>query len=117
MIDQTKIFKNVLNTNIKLDLDQETKSLKETIAKLNNTFRDPNLLIEILREKQSQQKEIISQLNTSLVSMNEIKDDFLHHNSFYPNLTFDKSIFGSLELNPYQNDPFNSKILKGLKIH
>jgi hypothetical protein len=89
MIDKTKKFEATylksleerLNTSLK---SFETKSLKQSLKETEETFRNPNLLIDTIRDMQRQQEEsnvelklrLDEQSQVNLVEMNEFKKKY-----------------------------------------
>ncbi len=51
----------------------ETKSLEQTLKEIEESFRDPNLLIESIREMQRQQEEAITELKLKLSDLSKVK--------------------------------------------
>ena len=106
-----KMFKEKLTLTLK---SFETKSLDEELNQLDESFRDPNLLIESIKEVQFKQEESIETIQSILNEMNRMKVDLKASNTFKPNLTFDEDSFGFLYFNGQSlQDLFKSKILKG----
>ena len=72
-------------------------------------FRNPNLLLDSITEMQIKQQAATAELKEKLNEITKIKD---HLKEFKPNLSFDKVLFGQLNLNGYSSfDPFKSLIL------
>jgi hypothetical protein len=118
MIDKTKKFEAMylkslddkLNASMK---SFETKSLEQSIKETEETFRNPNVLIESIREMQRKQEEAIAELKLKLNEQSQVKDKLILKNEFKPNLSFRPDSFGQLCLNEYSiSDPFKSQILK-----
>ena len=100
------------NLNEKLEKDFETESVDTEFKKLQNSFRNPNIKTETIREIQLKQEETISDLKSKLNEMSQIKDYLKALNGFKPNIDFDKDLFGVLYLNEYSNAcKFKSLIL------
>ena len=92
----------------------ETKSIEQSLKETEETFRNPNLLIESIRDMQCQQDEAIGELKLKLNEQSQVKDDMKRMNEFKPNLSFSQNSFGLLHLNEYSsNDLFKSQILTG----
>jgi hypothetical protein len=117
MIEKTKKFEasylksleDQLNASLK---SFETKSLEQSLKETEETFRNPNLLIESIREMQREQEEAIAELTLKLDEQSQVKDNLTRMNEFTPNLSFDQDSFGRLYLNEYSIiDPFKSQIL------
>jgi hypothetical protein len=67
MIDKTKKLEATYLKNLKDQLETslksfETKSLEHNLIETEDTFRNPNLLIESIREMQCEQEEAIAEL-------------------------------------------------------
>ena len=58
-----KSLEDQLNASLK---SFEAQSLEKSLKETEDTFRDPNLLIDLIREMQRQQKEAISELKLKL---------------------------------------------------
>ena len=120
MIEKTKEAEVSYLKSLKEKLDTclkpiETKSIELDIQELNETFRDPNILIESIREIQIKQEKAIEQFQSNLNEVNKLKSNLKSLNEFVkPNLSYDKDLFGQLKLNGYFSfDPFKSVILMG----
>jgi hypothetical protein len=123
MIDKVKEFEVIYlkSLNEKLSSFDETKSIENEFNQIEETFRDPNLLIETIREMQHKQDESLRDIQIKLYDMSKIKDVLKATNKFQPNLSlFDQSeetsLFGSIKLNEFTNtNQFKSQILKDVK--
>jgi hypothetical protein len=118
MIQKTKTFEAAclksLESKLKASLISfETISLEQSLNETEETFRDPNLLIESIREMQRQQEEAVGELKMKLNVQSQVKDELIDMNEFKPNLSFSQDSFGQLHLNEYSIDPFMSQILTG----
>jgi hypothetical protein len=119
MIEKTKKFEKLYLKSLKDKLESslksfETKSLKQSLKEREETFRDPNVLIESIRKMQRQQEEAIAVLKLKLDEQSQVKDNLVIMNEFKPNLSFNQDSFGQLYLNEYSNkDLFKSQILSG----
>jgi hypothetical protein len=92
----------------------ETTSLEKSLKKTEETFRNPNLLIQSIRDLQCQQKKTIAELKMKLDEQSQVKDNLVQMNEFKPNISFSPDSFGQLNLNEYSGiDPFKSRILSG----
>ena len=90
----------------------ETKSLEQSLEETEEVFRNPNLLIESIREMQRQQEEAITELKFKLTEQSQVKDILISMNEFKPNESFSQDSFGHLLLNEYsRNGLFESLIL------
>jgi hypothetical protein len=93
------------------------QSLEEKLNDIEDTFRDPNLPIETIRDMQQKQEESLNEIQMKLTEMNQVKDNLEETNYFKANLSSLKqeeaSMFGSFKLSEYSSmNPFNSQILK-----
>ncbi len=73
---------------------------------IEETFRNPNLLIETIIEMQRKQDESLREIQLKLNEINQVKDNLKASNEFQPNLSLfdqeeDNSLFGSIKL--YEN--------------
>jgi hypothetical protein len=92
----------------------ETKSLEQSLNETEESFRNPNLLIESIRDMQRKQEESIAELKLKLNEQSQVKDELIRMNEFKPNASFSQDSFGQLHLNEYLcNDLFKSLILSG----
>jgi hypothetical protein len=106
-----KSLEDRLNSSLK---SLETISIEQRLKETEETFRNPNLLIETIRDMQRQQETAIAELNLKLNEQSQVKDNLIRMNEFKPNLSFSPDSFGLLHLNEYSsNDPFKSQILSG----
>jgi hypothetical protein len=119
MIDKTKTFESTYLKSLEDKLNAslksfETKSIELSLKETEESFRNPNLLIQSIRAMQRQQEEAIAELKRKLEEQSQVKDDLTRMNQFTPNVSFSKEWFGQLHLNEYSFiDPFKSKILSG----
>jgi len=119
MIEKTKKLESAYLKNLEDQLNAslksfETTSLEKSLKESEESFRNPNLLIESIREMQRQQEEAIAELKWKLDEQSQVKDFLIQMNKFEPNLSFGHDSFGFLRLNEYsRNDPFESRILSG----
>ena len=88
----------------------ETKSLETELNAIEETFRNPNLIIETIKEMQSKQEESLNEIQFKLDEINQVKVHLEATNYFIPNLSpFNQnetsSLFGSIKLSkhPYTN--------------
>ena len=92
----------------------ETKSLEQSLKETEETFRNPNILIQSILEMQRQQEESISELKLKLNEQSQVKHILINFNEFTPNVSLSKNSFGQLRLNEYSSsDLFKSHILLG----
>jgi hypothetical protein len=118
MIDKTKNFEATYLKSLQDKLEASLKSfemtsLEQSLKETEESFRNPNLLIESIREMQHQQEEAIKELKLKLDEQRQVDDHLKEMNEFKPNLTFSQDSFGLIYLNDYSSitDPFNSEIL------
>jgi len=105
-----KSLEDQLNASLK---SFETTSIEQSLNETEETFRNPNLLIDSIREIQRKQEEAIAELRLKLNEQNQVEDNLKRMNEFKPNLSFSQDSFGLLYLNEYSSiDPFKSQILK-----
>jgi hypothetical protein len=118
MINKTKNFEATYLTSLEGKLEEslksfEIKSLEQSLKETEETFRNPNLLIQSIRVIQRQREESIEELKLKLYEQSQVRDHLIKMNEFKPNLSFSQVSFGQLRLNEYSSkDPFKSKILK-----
>ena len=117
MIDKTKKYEALYLKSLEEKLNAslksfETKSLEQSLKETEETFRNPNVLIESIRKMQRQQKVAIAELKLKLNEQSLVKEKLMRMNQFKPNLSFSQDSFGQLHLNEYSNDPFKSQIFK-----
>jgi hypothetical protein len=117
MIDETKMCEAFYLNNLKDNFSSfdGCKSLDTQCNEIEDTFRDPNLLIQTIQEMQPKQEESLNEIQLKLNEMTKIKDDLKATNLFQPNLySFNQDeesfLFGSIKLN---TNPFKSEILNG----
>ena len=95
MIEKTKKFEAIYLKSLEAQLEAslqsfETKSLEQSLKETEDTFRDPNLLIESIREMQRQQEEAIARLTLKLEEQSQVKDNLIQNECIQT-----KSIFQS----------------------
>ena len=96
----------------------DSKSLENELNGIEETFRNPTLLIESIREMHRKQEESLNSIQMKLYEMNRVKDNLKASNGFEPNLILlnqegDTSLFGSLKSDGYwlKASPFKGQIL------
>ena len=81
----------------------DIKSLDEDLKAFEEKLRDPQLLIESIREMHLKQQKTIETMQFKLNEMSQVKKNLKTSNEFKPNLSFSKDLFGQLNLNVYSN--------------
>ena len=122
MIDQAKKHEEKYLQDLKENLFEtsyfeKTKSLEDELTGIEDTFRNPMLLIQTIRDMQREQEESLNEIQFKLNEMNRVKDNLMATNEFKPNLSlFDQngtSLFGLIKFSLYSDkNPFKSQILK-----
>jgi hypothetical protein len=79
-----------------------SKSLENELNQIEDTFRNPNLLIASIHEMQTKQEASLKDIQFKLNEMSKIKDNLKATNEFRPNLSFfnkkeETSVFGSIK--------------------
>ena len=96
---------------------EKSKPLEGELNEIEELFRDPNLLIQSIKEMLQKQEESLNEFQSKLTEMNQIKDDLKATNEFKPNLSpfNQEDLFGSLKVNEFSSymNSFKSQILKG----
>jgi hypothetical protein len=119
MINQTEkcqeIYLNDLKDKFYSSFD-DSKSLANELNHIEETFRNPNLLIETIKDMQRKQNESLNGIQFILSEMNQVKSNLMATNFFKPNLSLfnqkETSLFGSIKFNKYSNmGLFKSQIL------
>jgi hypothetical protein len=121
MIDETNKYQEKYLKELKESFSSydDSQSLQIKLNELEETFRNPNLLIESIRDMQQKQEESLNKIQLKLNEMNQVKDNLIATNYFKPNLPSlnqegDTSLFGSIRLDGYSKiNPFKSEIVKG----
>jgi hypothetical protein len=121
MINEIKKSEEMYLKNLKevFSSFDQSQSLENELTDIEETFREPNLLIETIREMQSKQEECINDIQFKFYEMTKIKVNLMASNKFKPNSSSfnqtegNTSLFGSIRLCQYSNtNPFDSVILK-----
>jgi hypothetical protein len=106
--DTTKNAKLYLSSLLKETLLEDSssfhvsKSLENELNQIEDTFRNPNLLIASIQEMQTKQEASLKDIQLKLNQMNQLKDNLKATNEFQPNLSFfnkkeETSVFGSIK--------------------
>jgi hypothetical protein len=83
---------------------------------IEETFRNPNILTESIKEMQRKHEESLKEIQSKLNQMTKIKDNLEAANEFKPNSSFLRqeeytSLFGTIRLFGFTNlDLFKSQI-------
>ncbi len=118
--DETKFYEQIYFKSIKESFSSFNKSkgsLEDEMNQIEEIFRNPNILIESIKEKQQKQEEYLKEIQSKLNQMTKIKDNLEAKNEFKPNSSFlrqveDTSLFGSIRLFGFTNlDLFKSQLL------
>jgi hypothetical protein len=114
MIERTKkyeaLYLQSLNETFQTSLNP---ILEDELIQIEETFRNPNLLIETIKDMQQKNEESLNEIQFKLNEMNPVRENLMALNDFKPNVSFSYDSFGSIYLNSYSNDPFKSDILTG----
>jgi hypothetical protein len=122
MIDQTKKSENEFLQDLKEKFSSfdHLQSLQDKLNEVEDTFRNPHLLIEKIKQMQRNQDESLKEIQVKLNQMNQVKDHLKASNGFKPNLSLlnqeeQTSLFGSIKLNgSWLNvNSFKGQILNG----
>ena len=122
MVDQTKKYEALYLRGLKERFSSfdETQSLQIKLNQIEDTFRNPNILIESIREMEQKQNESLSDIQSKLNQINRVKEFCEETNTFQPNSILlnqkeeTSSLFGSLKLRQYSDmNPLQSQILEG----
>ena len=94
----------------------DCKSLEHELNQIDESFRNPNILIEAIKEMQRKQEESLNEIQLRLNEMKQVKYHLKATNDFQSNVSqfnqSDTSLFGSIKLSGYSNtNPFMSEIL------
>jgi hypothetical protein len=105
MIDRAKKSEEIYLKNLKEGFSSfdNTKSLEHELNQIEETFRNPNLLIETIREMQQQQDESVKDIQLKLNQINKVKAHLKATNDFQSNVSplnlIDTSFFGLIKMN------------------
>jgi hypothetical protein len=93
-----------------------TQSLEHELNQIEESFRQPNLLIQTIRAMQRKQEESLNGIQSKLNEMNQVNDHLKEINQFKPDLcVFNQNetlFFGSIKLGLYSNmNSLKSQIL------
>ena len=119
MIDKLKKHEVLLSKNLKERFSSfyESQSLENELNQIEELFRNPNLVIQSIKEMQHKQDESLKDIQLKLNEIKQVKDNLEATNFFKPNLSSfnqtegDTSLFGLIRLNEYSNmNSFRSEI-------
>jgi hypothetical protein len=106
MIDQTKKYEALYLENIKegFSSSDDCKSLEHVLNQIEETFRNPNLLIQSIKDMQQKQETALNEIQSKLNEITIVKDTLIATNYFQPtfspiNQEGGTSIFGLIKLN------------------
>ena len=88
MIDKTKKCQEKYLRELKenFSLFDETQSLEDQLNELEDAFRNPNILIEAIKEMQEKQEESLRDIQSKLKEIKQVKHNLKATNEFKPNL-------------------------------
>jgi hypothetical protein len=124
MIDETnkcqeKYLKEIKESFSSFD---DSQSLENQLHEIEESFRNPNLLIETIKEMQQKQDKSLDGIQLMLNEMNQVKANLMATNKFKPNLSsFNQvegtsSLFGLIKLSGYSRiNSFQSEIINDEK--
>jgi hypothetical protein len=97
-----------------------TQSLEHELNQIEESFRQPNLLIQTIRAMQRKQEESLNDIQFRLYEMTKVNDHLKEIHQFKPDLgVFNQNetlFFGSIEIGLYSNiNSLKSEILTNLK--
>jgi hypothetical protein len=106
MIDQTKKYEALYLRNIKEGFSSfdDCKSLEHVLNQIEELFRNPNLLIQTIKDMQQKQETALNDIQSKLNEITIVKDTLIATNYFQPtfsplNQEGETSLFGSIKLN------------------
>jgi hypothetical protein len=84
MIDDSKKYEAMYLRNIKEKLfqTQSVESLEKELNDIEDTFRNPNLLIQSIKEMQQKQDESLNEIQVKLNEITIVKDTLMATNEF-----------------------------------
>jgi hypothetical protein len=116
MVDKIKSYEKIYLKDLKeyFSSFDDSKSLDNKLNDIEDTFRNPNLLIQTIQDMQRKQEESLNDIQFKLNEMNQVKEFLEATNEFKPNLSSlnqnANSLFGSIKLDGYWLDSFKSEI-------
>jgi hypothetical protein len=120
MKDETKSFEKEYFNSFKENVSSfdHGKSLDTELSEIEETFRNPDLLISTIKEMQRKQEASLNEIQLKLNEMTIFREFMEETNEFQPNLTSldheDKFLFGSIKFSLYSDkNSLKSQILEG----
>jgi hypothetical protein len=81
----------------------DCKSLENELNQIEETFRNPNLLIESIKDMQQKQETALNEIQSKLNEITIVKDILIATNYFQSNISLlnqsETSLFGSIKMN------------------
>jgi hypothetical protein len=116
MIEQIKKYEEIYLKNLNENFPSldDGVSLEKKLNEIEELFRNPNLLIESIKEMHQRQDESLNEIQSKLDQMAKVNDILEATNKFKPNLSLFKQEgdIGSIKLSQYTNmNLFQSEIL------
>jgi hypothetical protein len=102
MIEQTEKYQAIYLNGLKENFSsfEHIKSLENELNDIEDTFRNPNLLIETIRAIQQRQEASLKDIQFKLFEMNQVKEFCEEKNGISSfNQNEGNSLFGSMKLN------------------
>jgi hypothetical protein len=119
LIDKIKKSEEIYLNELKEKISSVnvSQSLETELKEIQETFRNPSLLIETIRDMQFKQEESLKDIQLKLNQINQVKDNLKATHFFKSNLSLlnqnASSLFGSIKLGLYSNmNSFKSEILR-----
>ena len=115
MIEKTKAFQAIYLKNLDENFSSfnDCKPLESELNEIEEAFRNPNLLIEAIKDMQQRQEESLKDIQLKLNEMSQVKDHLKATNKFQKNCQDETSLFGSINSNGQWPNSFKSLILNG----
>jgi hypothetical protein len=116
MVDKIKSYEKIYLKDLKeyFSSFDGSKSLENKLNDIEDTFRNPNLLIQTIQDMQRKQDESLNDIQFKLNEMNQVKEFLEATNEYRPNLSSlnqnANSLFGSIKLDGYWLDSFERNI-------
>ena len=89
MIDEIKKHEETYLKQLKEHFSSydDSKSIENELTDIEEVFRNPNLLIQTIREMQQKQEESLKDIQLKLNEMDLVKDNLQAINDFKPNVS------------------------------